>query len=248
MAVYIRDYWPVHSILFRTRRANIAQLYRKYPNFDPNLFVHTACTKNDLKMLKALVKCGGNLMNIYENKGYSHYPIHLACLAYSRIKNSSKNRLLLITWILSHSDGLSTIDRYCYDGKDYRTYLTKPRDDHPRDDHHTALHIAALTGAVDLIQLLLTYGADPTLCDDSGRTAKEIFKDKCYYNIKVTNHYKKLSYKREEQLCKFKSTINLFECYETMWNAGEWRPWNHGEFTQSHKDCLKTLVILAKSN
>jgi hypothetical protein len=172
---------------------------------DPMCFFQSyfviACNNGDFRVARALLEMG---VDVTVRDGFGQTPLILAC--FGNNKSDEESRLKMVAWLLQCVAGVRTsIDEGGYRGD-------------------TALHVTAAEGRVEIVRLLLRFGANCTKRNMEGFTAAEL-----------------------AQARRKEKAAVLLGTFAQISEIGEWRPWKASEFPLEFRRALRCLVVISKS-
>ncbi len=136
--------------------------------------LHYACKIFDVETVEQLLRAHPDVSRIKQDM-YGYTPLHYA----------SCGSLELVQILLSYNDVIGAINCVNLAGE-------------------TSFYTSAVHGHVDIAELLLHYGSDPTICNKEGCSS--------------------LQYAQTHHL---DSITSFFLACQNMWIHGEWYPWNN---------------------
>ncbi len=157
-----------------------------------------ACSEGDLQVARALLEMGADATT---QNGCGRNALMLACY-----RDNDGERVKMVTWLLQ-----------CV--TEIRTNIN---DEDKWGD--TALHHAARNGGVEIVRLLLRFGANCTKRNREGHTVEEL-----------------------ARVCGKEESAALIVTFAQIIKIGEWRPWKASEFPLGFRRALRCLVVISKS-
>ena len=238
--------YKIVKLLLCIDRGDPTELLSWYPKFDPDgipidtdgyLYLHYACLRHDVYSVSGLLRCGASvsLRDVHGNS-------ILTSICLSRC-----NDLRLLDYIHLVKDHINETSFGRNESRIKLTplFLAMASDkvdlvcrmlelDNSGINHISAVGDTLLRGTLlkdnpEMVQLILTYGADPTLVLKSSDRATKLHDMSDTYRSKmllVDSEYK----------------------YDLLNDLKEWRPWNHSQYLQSYRQTIQTLMFLAKVN
>ena len=189
---------PLHLAIYKNQEQIVPILLKNGSNVHLQETSHgmtpliVACRFNNTNAITKLLLHYGSLLHVKDNKGWN--PLHIAC---------GRDKLDIVKLLLQYG----TENNGGNGGKKFNNYISSPLglpyiENHTGDNGYTALHVAAISNHVSIVEYLIDMGgAHVESIDNTGKTPLHVALSKGYSCRNVV----------QILLQKYNSSLSCFE-------------------------------------